>query len=159
MNPQAHAELLPLRDIHVEVVSWWPPAPGWWLLAILLLAALVVVIAWWRRRLSHRRRWHALQSELDAIAACHAQDGDRARLAAEVSALMRRGVRARAGAAHLDGAAWITELERIGGAPLPPELSVIAEGAAYRREIDLDVAATLAACAAWLRRVMEQGHA
>lgn len=83
-----------LRDIHLpDAPAWWPPAPGWWLLAIALLVLAAFVVRWLvRRRRVHRWRKQVL-SELDRIVAVHAEAGDRTRLAADLSALLRRMAR------------------------------------------------------------------
>ena len=107
-----------LRDIHLPPdPAWWPPAPGWWLLGVVLVFATVfaVRLAWtflgtrrWRRR---------VVAELDPIAARHAEAPDDARLAAELSVLLRRAAHVLdPPSAALRGEAWLRFLDaRIGG--------------------------------------------
>lgn len=109
-------EQLPLRDLHLpEALGWWPPAPGWWVLA-LFVAALLGRYLWrlWRdwRRGSARRL--ALR-ELSRIAGRYAADGNAARLASDLSALLRRAMLAYAPRGHvagLTGEAWLAWLDR-----------------------------------------------
>jgi len=112
MNP----EQLPLRDLHLpEAVGWWPPAPGWWVLAA-LFSALLGRYLWhlfrhWRRGSARRL---ALR-ELSRIAGCYAADGDAARVASDLSALLRRAMLAyapRRQVAGLTGEAWLAWLDR-----------------------------------------------
>ncbi len=112
MNP----EQLPLRDLHLpEAVGWWPPAPGWWVLAV-LVAALLGRYLW--RLLSHWRRGSARRlalRELSRIARRYAADGDAAKLAGDLSALLRRAMLAyapRRQVAGLTGEAWLAWLDR-----------------------------------------------
>lgn len=112
---------IPLRDLHLPVpVGWWPLAPGWWLLAVLAFAGL----AWlglrafraWRRA---RPRRIAL-AELQRLHRAYAIDGDVARLARDLSALVRRAMLAyapRQAVAGLTGDAWLGYLDR--GLPEP----------------------------------------
>ncbi len=116
MNPSAGPDL---RDIHLPPApGWWPPAPGWWLLAILALVLAYLVVRWGMRRARSRRWFRRVQSELEHIVATHAARPDRARLAADISQLLRRVARLiEPGAVSLRGEAWLGFLD----ARLPPE--------------------------------------
>lgn len=112
MDPQQ----IPIRDLHLpEAIGWWPPAPGWWILAALLAVAL----GWGLLRLAAMRargraRRHAL-AELDRLLDAYEADGDAARFAAGVSALLRRTMLAyapRAEVAGLTGEDWLAWLDR-----------------------------------------------
>ncbi|HEY0178963.1 MAG TPA: DUF4381 family protein [Dokdonella sp.] len=107
-----------LRDIHLPAPpSWWPPAPGWWLLALVALAAAVLAVRWLLRRRRERRWRRRVRAELERIAATHAAQPDFARLAAEVSQLLRRAALViERDAAGLRGEAWLAFLD----ARLPP---------------------------------------
>lgn len=112
MNP----EQLPLRDLHLpEAVGWWPPAPGWWVLAA-LLAALLGRYLW--REFRHWRRGSARRlalREVSGIAGRYADDGNAAKLASDLSALLRRAMLAyapRGQVAGLTGEAWLEWLDR-----------------------------------------------
>ena len=112
MNPEA---LQQLKDIHLPAaVSWWPPAPGWWLLAALVLALLAALIWLVRKRrralLLHRQ---ALQA-LETIRQEYAQNQDAQRLAAELSALLRRvaiSIQDNKDVAGLTGENWLRWLD------------------------------------------------
>jgi hypothetical protein len=101
---------LPLRDIHLPgPVSWWPPAPGWWLLVGLALGALVFALLY-RMRLRVRRVALRALGEIERSYAAH---GNGQRLAADVSALLRRvclTYRPRETVASLTGNAWRAQL-------------------------------------------------
>jgi len=103
-----------LRDIHLPPApSWWPPAPGWWILAALLVAA-IAISAWMILRSWRERRWRRrVAAELDRIAAMHAAQPDAARLATDVSQLLRRAaLLIEPEAAALQGEAWLEFLDR-----------------------------------------------
>jgi len=147
---------LPLKDIHVPAPpSWWPPAPGWWvLLAIALFAACILGYVLRRRA---RTRWRRVAlSELRAVARRYATTSDGHRLAAEVSALLRRfvlSVQPRAPAAGLSGSAWIDLLDALSPrARLDSATRRALLEAPYRPATRLDGAALIAACERWLRR-------
>ena len=128
MNP----EEIPLRDLHLpEPVGWWPLAPGWW-----ILLALAAMLLGWQAWLAIRR-WQRARPRrialrrLRELAGQPALRNDVARLASELSILVRRAMLAyvpRQQAAGLTGDAWLRWLDR--GLPQP----VFAEGPA--RELD-----------------------
>ncbi len=109
-------EQIPIRDLHLpEAIGWWPLAPGWWVLAALALVGL----AWGLRHLAAirargRARRHALR-ELDRLLDAYEAEGDAARFAAGVSALLRRTMLAyapRREVAGLTGEDWLAWLDR-----------------------------------------------
>ena len=108
---------LQLRDIHpAPDPGWWPPAVGWWLVAVLALMALIVIGRWAREYWRARRYRQRLLGELERIRQSHGKDP--ARLAAELSVLLRRVALARyprAEVAGLTGEGWLAFLERSGG--------------------------------------------
>jgi hypothetical protein len=156
-----------LRDIHLPPApSWWPPAPGWWLLAALVLAALFFAARWFlrRRREQHwRKRVHA---ELERIASGHAARPDPARVAVEVSRLLRRvSLMIEPQAAALRDEAWLDFLDaqwppaRASDAPFRGAVGRSLIDAPYRRDTDvaaqaLDTQALLDLARAWLRAVL-----
>ena len=87
--------LAELRDIHLPVEpGWWPLAPGWWIVAALVLSAIAVVLWWWWRGRQRRRLLKAALTQLQDIAARHAQDADGRLFLTELSQLMRRWIQA-----------------------------------------------------------------
>ena len=108
--------LLELRDIHPPAAAApWPPAPGWWLLAGLLLISVVVGLLLWYRRGALRR---AARIELGKIHERFVNHGESARLALELSMLLRRVALARfprREVASLHGGEWLGFLDRHGG--------------------------------------------
>ncbi|MEO8011905.1 MAG: DUF4381 domain-containing protein, partial [Dokdonella sp.] len=106
-----------LRDIHLPPdPGWWPPAPGWWLLALIVVVLAAIVLRRLQRVWRARRWQREIMSELDRIAALHAEHADPVRLAADLSALLRRAtLLIDALAAALRGEAWLAYLDsRIG---------------------------------------------
>ncbi len=150
---------LPLRDIHLpEPVGWWPPAPGWWLL---LGFALTGAAAWawraWRRRTRVRR---AALAELKRIERDYAAEGDVARLAQELSTLMRRAaitVEERRRVAGLTGEEWLAWLDRgLDGRPFSEGPGRCLAEAPYRPDAEeqvVDAVALLGLCRARLRNL------
>ncbi|MBF0261742.1 MAG: DUF4381 domain-containing protein [Magnetococcales bacterium] len=151
MNPSP----LPLRDIHLpEPLSWWPPALGWWLIIGALALIVMGYWAWrvWRAR--HRYRDAALR-ELARIRAAHAQQADPARLAADLSALLRRvclRLHPTQPVASLTGAAWLELLERT-----TPNFSLSKAGgqplirAPFEPNPSCDPETLLNACQGWIQ--------
>jgi hypothetical protein len=156
-----------LRDIHLPPApSWWPPAPGWWLLAALVLVAMFFAVRW----LLRRRREHAWQrrvhGELERIAASHAAQADPARVAVEVSRLLRRvSLMIEPHAAALRDEAWLAFLDaqwppaRAADAPFRGVVGRTMLDAPYRRTDDasarsIDAPALLDLARAWLRAVL-----
>ena len=145
-----------LRDIHVPPASWWPPAPGWWILAVLLLLVLILLV-WWLRGLGRKRRVRrVLERELERIRHDFEQTGDRARLAAELSQLLRRAVRLRGGDSQLRGGDWHDQLQRIASGRIDAEQAALLERAPYQRHADYDAKNLLRSCQAWLHAALEQ---
>lgn len=110
-------EQLPLRDIHLPAEpSLWPLAPGWWVLvgiAVLILAFLVWQLAKKMKRRAFVRRVLAM---LDTRMAAAGNNG--AKVAAEVSMLLRRAALTRypkQEVASLSGEPWLGFLDRTGG--------------------------------------------
>ena len=113
------APVLQLRDIHAAPPpEFWPPAPGWWLLALLCLVLLAALGYCVYRRY---RRWRRQRTALEALAQfCNAAalENDLARLAAELSVLLRRVALARfsrAAVAGLSGLDWLIFRDATGG--------------------------------------------
>jgi len=146
-----------LRDIHVPHVSaWWPLAPGWWLLlGLLVIAAIVVAIVLRRRRAWHRYVDASLTGLRDASAR-HATDGDTQAFAATASDLVRRVARTRdPRSVTLSGEAWRETLSAM--SPKHDVASIAAiDAAKYRRDVDIDVAATARDVETWVRVAMRR---
>jgi hypothetical protein len=156
-----------LRDIHLPPApSWWPPAPGWWLLAAGVLIGVYFAARWWlrrRRETQWRKRVHA---ELERIANDHIGQPDPARVALEVSHLLRRvSMMIQPHAAALRDEAWLEFLDaqwppaRAADAPFRSALGRSLIDAPYRRAGDasaraLDAHALLELTRAWLRAVL-----
>ncbi len=143
---------IPLRDIHLPPPpGYWPPAPGWWLLLALGLA--IAALAWWHHRRGRGRRLHLRRvaaEELARLRAEHAAHRDGARLARDLSILMRRvalTLLPRTEAAGLHGDAWLALLDRLAARPAfcsgPGRVLAVAP---YRPAIEVDAEALLAAC-------------
>lgn len=148
-----------LRDIHVPPASWWPPAPGWWILAVLLLLAVALAL-WWLRVLQRKRRIRrVLAGELERIRQDFSHSGDRPRLAAALSQLLRRAVRLHGGDSQLRGNAWRDELQRIVPGRVDAEQAALLEQAPYQRSADFDAESLLRSCEAWLHEALEVRHA
>lgn len=121
-TPTADA-LVGLRDIHLpDPVPFWPPAPGWWIAAGLGIALLVATLLLARARRRSPRR--AALRELSAIERRFQGRPDAARLAIELSALLRRVALVcfpAEAVAALHGAEWVGFLSRQGGKGGLPE--------------------------------------
>jgi len=150
-----------LRDIHLPVdPSWWPPAPGWWLLAVLGVLALVFAA---RAGLRHRRerRWcQRVLAEVERIAAGHTAQPDTARLAADLSQLLRRAsLLLDPHAAGLHGEAWLGFLDaRLGNDDFSRGVGRALLDAPWRRTPAFDTDALIALTRAWLARALAADH-
>ncbi|WP_448096255.1 DUF4381 domain-containing protein [Luteibacter yeojuensis] len=146
-----------LRDIHVPQVSmWWPLAPGWWVLLALLVALVAVLVVFLRRRAAWRRHVDASLSDLREAVTRYATDGDKPAFAAAASDLVRRVARSRdAGSVTKSGQSWHDAL-----AAMAPKHDVgtlvVLDTAKYRRDVDLDVAATAHDVETWVRAAMRR---
>jgi hypothetical protein len=149
------ARELVLRDIHdAPPPGFWPPAPGWWLLA--LLALLAVIWAAFSRYRHWRRRRAALEA-LEKARRTFATSPDPARLAADLSVLLRRVALARFAPRHvagLTGREWLAFLDETGG-----EGGCFSNGvgsalitAPYAPGAELDAEAILAVVEDWLKK-------
>lgn len=107
---------IPLRDVHLpDALGIWPLAPGWWL--VIGIVTLLCIVGMRRALRDYRvgaaRR--AAMRELKRITNAYEQHGSPARLATEVSELLRRAMLAyspRESVAGLTGRAWIERLDR-----------------------------------------------
>ena len=148
-----------LRDIHLPAdPSWWPPAPGWWLLGVLLLIVIVWLLRFVRRRARQRRWMASVRGELVKIAASHAAQPDTARLAGEISALLRRASLLIAPhAAALQGEAWLQFLDvQLGDGAFAHGVGRVLVDAPFQRLPEIDADALLALSARWLDRALAQ---
>lgn len=153
-----------LRDIHLPPdPSWWPPAPGWWLLALIVILLAAIAI---RRLMRVRRaqRWQReVMQEVDRISAAHAEHGDPVRLAADLSALLRRAtLLVDARAAALQGEAWLQYLDsRIGGDAFSTGAGRSLLDAPWQRTASYDTAALFALTRSWFAqaRLRDAEHA
>lgn len=108
-----------LRDIHLPPPpGFWPPALGWWILTLLILLLLLAFGRLLYRRYRHWHRRRVILQILEQI--CHptGQDVNPARLAAELSTLLRRIALARfpqVMVAGLSGPEWLAFLDATGG--------------------------------------------
>ena len=153
-----------LRDIHLPAdPSWWPPAPGWWLLGALLIVFAIIVVR--RLRAANRaRRWRRLiVAELDPITSRHAAAPDDARLAGELSVLLRRAARVLDPAsASLRGEAWLRFLDaRLGGDAFERGAGRALLDAPWRKAAQFDATALIALARRWLEHAFaeERPHA
>lgn len=112
MNP----EDIPLRDLHLPLMTgWWPPAPGWWL----LIALILIGIAWSGRGIFRRWRYHAARRlalrRLAHIRIEFEHGASAIKLGKELSELIRRAMLAyapRNTVAGLTGDKWLEWLDR-----------------------------------------------
>lgn len=149
-----------LRDIHVPRVSmWWPLAPGWWVVLALLAVTVVALAIFLRRRAAWRRHVQASLADLRDAQARHALDGDTPAFAAAASELVRRVARTRdARSVTMSGKAWHEALATM--APNHDVAALVAlDAAKYRRNVDIDVAATARDIEAWVRAAMRRPSA
>ncbi|WP_332672002.1 DUF4381 domain-containing protein [Aromatoleum sp.] len=150
-----------LRDLHLPPEpGLWPPAPGWWLVA----AALALVIAVLAHRHARRRPLRIALREADRIALGWRHDADRARLAAELSRLLRRYASWRfpqRRVAGLVGPAWLAFLDEHGGnGEFGGGIGALLDSLPYRRAArsdlderphDADYEALMALVRRWLK--------
>lgn len=136
--------------------GWWPPAIGWWLLSLLLIV-LVVTFLWWRRRAEAARRsagFQAMQG-LDALEKEFDGHGDKVKLAADISVLLRRAsisVFPREESAGLTGEDWLRFLDRqVDGEGFSRGAGRVLVEAPYRRDVDIEeVDALFELCRNWI---------
>lgn len=148
-----------LRDIHLPAdPSWWPPAPGWWLLGVLILIAIIWLLRFRRRRMRQRYWMASVRHELGKIAATHAAQPNAARLAGEISALMRRASLLIAPhAAALQGEAWLQFLDaQLDDDSFTHGVGRVLVDAPFQRTPEIDADALLALSARWLDRALAQ---
>lgn len=147
-----------LRDIHLPPApGFWPPAPGWWLLGALLMGA--VLLGLWRLR-AYRRRRAPVRAALAALHALRMRvergESD-PKLAAELSAILRRAALARyprSRVASLSGERWLEFLDRTGkrkGFRNGPGACLTQAPYAPRHDSLQDLDPALALCEAWIR--------
>lgn len=152
--------LAQLRDIHMpDAVPFWPLAPGWWMLAGLAVAALAAAV-WlvWHHRTRLRRE---ARRELDRLSETFARTGDRAALAAGISALLKRVALARFDpdrVAALHGEGWTGFLNETARRPVfIGDSGVAVARAAWAPHdalgVEIDGAALLGAARSWIGRV------
>lgn len=108
-------EDLPLRDLHLPMMTgWWPLAPGWWLLIALVLLGVALLLRHvylrWRHNAARRLALHRL-----ACITKEYEGGVSASvLGKELSELTRRAMLAyapRDAVAGLSGKAWLEWLD------------------------------------------------
>lgn len=150
MNPASGPEL---RDIHLPPPpSWWPPAPGWWIVGVLALALLIAAAVYLYKLLQRSRRRRALLAEFERVVT--AVRDDRPKLAAELSAFLRRIARRNApAAATIAGEAWLAYLDRIVGSDeFSTGVGRALIDAPYRMRADYDAPALIALARRALRK-------
>ena len=152
-----------LKDIHLPpLVDWWPPAPGWWLLAVLVLAGLAWVILYLRRRAAKPDLRREAESELRQIESAWREHQDDARLAAELSALLRRiaiSLYPETDVAGMTGEAWLRWLDgRMGEEAFEKGAGRALMESAYRPDATLDNPEMLVTLVRrWLERAVREG--
>ncbi len=148
-----------LRDIHLPPSpGWWPPAPGWWVVA----ASLLIAMAWTTRRMLHARSRHhrirnALRDYDTALAGAHQAS---AKIAA-ASLLLRRAAKARdAGAAMLEGDAWLHFLDGDDATqPFSDGVGRLLRDGGFRRDLADDIAPALTLARRRFAALLERGDA
>jgi len=153
MNPQDPlANLHPLRE--PMAISWWPLAPGWWLLAaaLLLLVLLGVYLVWQRYRANAYRR--LAQQQLAHIESQYEHDGDSARVAGQLNALLKStALRCypRQDVAALNGERWREFLNETAAKTDTPLFYQDFEQIVYRAQSEADeIEQLLAATRTWI---------
>lgn len=109
-------EDLPLRDLHLPMMTgWWPLAPGWWLLIVLVLCGFALLLRHvylrWRHNAARRLALHRLALITDEFE----RGASAATLGKELSELTRRAMLAyapRDAVAGLTGQAWLEWLDK-----------------------------------------------
>jgi len=152
-----------LRDIDTpEAPSPWPPAPGWWALGLLFIfAAFLVYRAWAARRNRNAYRREA-RTELERIREEYTQNGDPRRYASHASELARRvaiEIVGRGRASRPTGSEFVALLDNLSDRPLSKETAMVLVDAAYRPQLDFDVARVHDELLAWLEELVGHRHA
>jgi len=164
MNP----EQLPLRDIHMPVsVPWWPLAPGWWVLlasGIAAMAAVYFVYRRYRKNKGCKQRisaCRAARAELDRILALASHGQDDARVAQQLSALLRRlaiSLFPEQKVAGVTGSEWWRWLDARAQTAVfdgPDGAGARLESAAYGA-VSTDIAALIDAVESWMKDVCRE---
>ena len=152
---------IPLRDIHLpEPISWWPPAPGWWLAlaAIIMLIAIFIVA---RKIYRSRQLSRDISSELQHIRQQYQKNGNKPRLARDLSILLRRAnisYYPKCNIAGLTGEQWLQHLDRTNDRPhadldFQSETGHVLTSAPYLpddAELDFDADELIRLCESWL---------
>ncbi|HEY9051039.1 MAG TPA: DUF4381 domain-containing protein [Gammaproteobacteria bacterium] len=148
---------LNLRDIHLpDGISWWPLASGWWLLIALLLLLIILIPRFYRWHKRKPPKKTALL-ELKKITHNFKQHQDKARLAREVSILMRRicmSYASRNEIAGLIGNEWLEQINLLTNKNyFSEELGNILITAPYQGNCEFDVDQLLQACKRWINHL------
>jgi hypothetical protein len=155
-----------LKDIHLPpAVSWWPPAPGWWLLALLAVAGVVWLVWYLRRRAVRPDLGREARAALQQIREAWQEHREDARLAAELSALLRRmaiSLYPQTDVAGLTGEAWLRWLDaQLADDSFEKGTGRVLLESAYRPNTRLeDPEALIALVQRWLEKAVRRtGHA
>lgn len=107
-----------LKPIHLpDAIGWWPPAIGWWIVTLGIML-IVTVALWWlykrHKSLAYKRE---AMLEFHTIQGAFQSHGDKSRLLADLSTLLKRACISRYGreqTAGLAGEAWLKFLDQSG---------------------------------------------
>ncbi|WP_456374643.1 DUF4381 domain-containing protein [Thiolapillus sp.] len=155
--------LAQLKDIHLPpAIGWWPPAPGWWLLALLAVGSMIWLGWYLRRRASRPNLSREAQAALHDIHAAWLEHGNDARLAGDLSALLRRmaiSACPHTDVAGLTGEAWLRWLDAgLEGEAFEKGIGRVLLESAYRPDVRLeDPEALLALVRRWLEQAANSG--